>query len=836
MNSECVIKTIVYILVTALLCFAFYRIIIRLTALKISKGLAFAVGAGLSLLTETAVVLILAIVGNYNFILWGAISVFVSAAIILVEAVVRKNNVSDNSPDKESPLSKADFAKENKESVHNKYNRRVVSDIIFVFLLTVIVSAAVFLYMAFPTYYLRGGRDYGLYIVNGVHIAKEGSIRYGNDSTLRELREAFGDEIIIKYPGFYLDTEYDENGDYGSFNPQFLSMFPSACALAYDIWGLEGLVRVNAAVSLISLLISAFFLAEIYDRKAGILFALFWVICPAIIWNSRITESEVMTYFILILTGVIFYKAVEINSRALYYISAVLLTAGSFNRIDNYLFIMVFDVVLVIIALLDKKHWNTAFTTFLVSVLGEGLSLAYTFFYHKGYFLDHFEKSVLMYLLLGTLAVNAVTLAVFIFSRFLKECLFGRFVQNLAGKPSLKWIVTLGLAVFLKYYYGVLSAKEGYEQLTTQPVKEFGYYICPLMYIFFLAGIFILVGNLSRNEGHGKKIMLFYGFGMASLILYTVNPSISSDHFWMSRRWVSINFPFIMMLSSYAVSRIFNLKTKKIIDKVLLTGVTLIGLGIILFAMAGKDTLIYNKSYLKEYPSQYEAIAEDLPDNEIILTPNSDVASILRFIYGKEVYLIEWGTGIEEISELASKYGKNIYYLGGSVMSFYGEDCWNENLCLKGRFPEITFSEYPKEDEEIFYSFNLKKLNSKADILINNNRSLDIMPGLVMKNGVIENDVIFGEKEGVLFCGPFLQLPKGKYEYRLDIETEGSGELLLYSDNGRKVFAEESYSDPSGIIKGVINVNDEIDDFELSVIKSDEKSLLCREVSLIKIE
>ncbi|MBQ2184198.1 MAG: hypothetical protein II399_06130, partial [Lachnospiraceae bacterium] len=91
------------------------------------------------MLTETAVVLILAIAGNYNFILWGAISVLVSAAIILVEAVVRKNNVSDNSPDKESPLSKADFAKENKESVHNKYNRRVVSDIIFVFLLTVIV-------------------------------------------------------------------------------------------------------------------------------------------------------------------------------------------------------------------------------------------------------------------------------------------------------------------------------------------------------------------------------------------------------------------------------------------------------------------------------------------------------------------------------------------------------------------------------------------------------------------------------------------------------------------------------------------------------------------------
>ncbi|MBR5896441.1 MAG: hypothetical protein IKZ39_02355, partial [Lachnospiraceae bacterium] len=311
------------------------------------------------MLAETMAVMVLAMEGKYNFFLWSVICFLLSAGIILFDV----------------------FALKKKESENKINKRKAATDVIFVSLIIVIVSAAAFLYMVFPTYYLRGGRDYGLYIVNGVHIAKEGSIRYGYDNTLRELREVYGDEIIIKYPGFYLDTEYDENGDLGSYNPQFLSMFPSACALAYDIWGMEGLVRVNAAISVLSLLISVFFLADIYDRKTGIIFALFWVICPAIIWNSRITESEMMAYFILFLTGVIFYKAVECNTKALYFVATVLLTLGSFNRIDNYLFIMVFDTVLVIMALLNKNHRNTIFISFLLSVFGEVLSLAYTFFF-----------------------------------------------------------------------------------------------------------------------------------------------------------------------------------------------------------------------------------------------------------------------------------------------------------------------------------------------------------------------------------------------------------------------------------------------------------------------
>ncbi len=105
----------------------------------------------------------------------------------------------------------------------------------------------------FPTKYMPAGRDPGVYLINGVHIAKTGGITYESNVYLNEHYEEVKDLLKLDAPGFYSEYEYGISKEPGSVVTQFLHMFPSLLAVGYRVGGLEGLVRVNAFINFFAL-------------------------------------------------------------------------------------------------------------------------------------------------------------------------------------------------------------------------------------------------------------------------------------------------------------------------------------------------------------------------------------------------------------------------------------------------------------------------------------------------------------------------------------------------------------------------------------------------------
>ena len=532
-----IFKIIIFLLISFLLFVGIDKTLKRMSQDALSRGLRYSVSAGFSFVLETFLVFILALIGEYTFTAWVLLG-FAIAVLIIAIQIIFFINYKKNAPT-ETKFFIQGNSDENKKT-------KPVGILLGVIIFAVIISAT-FFYMAFPTYYLRGGRDYGLYIVNAVHIAESGSIEYKDDALFSEMKGVYNNNLIL-YPGFYYDSDLSGDKKENSYNPQFLSFSSCAFALFYDVWGLEGLVRCNGIIAVLALIVSICYVIEIMDKKAGLIFSLFWLFCPAVIWNSRITESEIMAYLLLILSVVIFNNAIKLKNNVLLCLSVLFLSVGSLNRIDNYLFFMVLDAVLIAIISTGKEFKKSVIIAFAISVFGEILSLVYIILFHQGYFLDHIEKKVLLYLLIGMVFMNALTIFVIIFSKYIKGQSIIFIADRISGFSNLKWIVTIAFAVFLKYYYNVLASVEKTYTLATQSVKEFGYYISPFMYILFLIGVFILIDRLKLKDGFMRRNMLLIGFGISSLLLYTVNPSISSDHFWMSRRWMVMNYPFIILI------------------------------------------------------------------------------------------------------------------------------------------------------------------------------------------------------------------------------------------------------------------------------------------------
>ena len=170
-------------------------------------------------------------------------------------------------------------------------------------------------------------------------------------------------------------------------------------------------------------------------------------------------------------------------------------------------------------------------------------------------------------------------------------------------------------------------------------------------------------------------------------------------------------------MAACAASYLLSISFSNTRVKIAVNMLSIIITGIILVEMALKDSMIWNKSYLKEYSNQYIEIASNIPKESIVLTGYGDIASILRFVYNRNVVMVDWDTNMEELSTKASEYGKNVYYLGEEQISEIGENCWEKNRILQATFPEESISEYPQKEELLNTEFMLLKLTENGNII-----------------------------------------------------------------------------------------------------------------------
>ena len=189
----------------------------------------------------------------------------------------------------------------------------------------------------FPTKYMPAGRDPGVYLINGVHIAKTGGITYESNVYLNEHYEEVKDLLKLDAPGFYSGYEYGISKEPGSVVTQFLHMFPSMLAVGYRLGGLEGLVRINAFINFFALGIMYLLAKRMFGEKAAGLALLFLTFNPAQLWAGRITQTELLSQMLLFFGIYWFYEGWETEKLRYAGYAGLLFGISTFNRIDAYI-------------------------------------------------------------------------------------------------------------------------------------------------------------------------------------------------------------------------------------------------------------------------------------------------------------------------------------------------------------------------------------------------------------------------------------------------------------------------------------------------------------------
>lgn len=625
----------------------------------------------------------------------------------------------------------------------------------------------------FPTKYMPAGRDPGVYLINGVHIAKTGGITYESNSYLNEHYEEVKDLIKIDAPGFYSEYEYGISEEPGSVVTQFLHMFPSLLAAGYRIAGLEGLVRVNAFLNFFALGVLYLLAKRMFREKAAWIALLFMAVNPAQLWAGRITQSELLSQLLLFLGIYWFYEGWEKEKIRYAGYAGLLFGISTFNRIDAYIigvgilfmwgYCEWFDV--------RKKYARTAAGLYLA--LGAA-ALGYGFAFSYPYYKVHLKRGLALIIGMNLVLAALVVLGQVILRIYRrnpaanKEGAGREKVQELIqGKASIILPAVLGAAALFAYVLRPILLKNYEEPVNLYAMRQFCWYVTIPAMILLFYGFYRI---LHKNQ-EWEKYLLFLAIGFSNLIAYIIRPSISPDHIWMSRRWIFICIPFVLMMAAYGVSRLgkTNHKGSYAVQ------------GVISLLIAG-TLLVQGRGFLTEkmydgMDEQYLETAEQLEDDKIYLTTNTSLAGSYRFLYGKNVFLLKNST--DRLQDYLQK--QETYYIGniGELDLFHVQAEELSEQRIEGTFLEKTTEHFPKTlcTEEMDASVYRLKAADRTEI------EIPMSVFTIAEGSQRSANVIEAEDAGYVFWGPYMKLEEGRYKAVFSIdaaeETKGKCEIAM---------------------------------------------------------
>ena len=709
----------------------------------------------------------------------------------------------------------------------------------------VLCLLALFFYASYTTQYLIGGRDPGVYTILGSHINNTGGL-YINDKNITQNYEKLKDLIRVGYPGFYPAYERGISTDPGRLVPQFLPMFPSILAVGYSLAGVTGALKINAFIAVLALLAFYAFAKEMIGRRGALLAAALLVLNPAQLWNARITQTELLSQFLFFSAMTVFTIGYKRNNWKLTAVSGILLGLGCFNRIDTYIFGLGIYFCTAYILLAHKKKARLFLTTAIPYTLFMGLSMAYGYFYSYPYYYDLWKAGSLKILALMNVVFALLVPLAYCIRRWIIDRkpvyfkhLFKDFMmlkrRHLPQWSALALFVLFLIAYFIRPIYFTGGAAIGTEQyFSANSLVEFGFYVPEIAMLFSILGIFFLV----RNKGL-HSYLIFLSIAMASIIGYTYRPSITPDHIWASRRWITVNIPAVLLLAVYGLNKL------KLKDKRMNQWVKTAVISMIAVFMVAQSGLFMFKSMLNGYNQGFVQAAEALPKEEMAFTDNIQIASPLTYIYGKTVYILKGEGFTQSMEEYIQEEGP-IYGVGwphrSQIGILFDKGISVDNAGsyqLTGQYPEKSRGAYPKGLYQRNYDVSINRLDYSPENLY---YTYSLATDFFTQNGIYEEDVLTaGGQAGFLLFGNYTPLPPGNYEISfsgaLPIDTDiEPGYIDITYNKGEQVLAKQSLKEYliDGQLNGTVafTLDKEVLDLEFRIYTEENVQLSLERVTL----
>jgi len=303
---------------------------------------------------------------------------------------------------------------------------------------------------------------------------------------------------------------------------------------------------------------------------------------------------------------------------------------------------------------------------------------------------------------------------------------------------------------------------------------EFSWYTSFIAVPLAIAGVCLVLRKEFKNR---ELSYLFLLTGLSCMLIYIYDPSINPDHIWASRRWVTVNIPFIMIMAAFVIHYIYtqiHFTNKKV------TNLTACGCAVIIIGYTGYNTLPFAVTpMLKDFDKQYELIVDGLDKDGIYFSNDEGVPGILRYVYGINAYRLRDPNNLDA---LLSSADHNVYVLNKTNMVNFNPQIDYTNITnhrVHGKYLLPTIGRYPDStyDHVIdIYLYKAALLNEPADEPMANILPPALFPS---RNSVSDDLRISSGDPGFLTYGPYLFIPAGHYTVTMNMELQSYSQDVL---------------------------------------------------------
>jgi Dolichyl-phosphate-mannose-protein mannosyltransferase len=605
-------------------------------------------------------------------------------------------------------------------------------------LLVVVLVALGALYAIYPTYFLLGGQDPGVYLLLGRWTARTGGLDV-NTAWAHEAWAATHGALALTYPGLGIGP------DPTRLIPQFVHLFPALLANAWTVGGLDAAVRANAIVAVAALANLFVLCRRLLDGRAALVTVLAVGLNPAFIWGARITLTEMLALWLNLLGLALLSVVFETGSVALGRAAGAVLGLGILNRLDAGLSVLAVFGFALAASVAEPRLRPAARGAASASLLASAVSYLDARINSAPYFGDLIERH-------GLNILMGVTVGVCL-AAWLLAAAPDRLLARLRLSEPAARRATLVLSVLLLAWlaFALLVRPRLQTSSGALAARELGWYLTPVAWPLMGMGVLCAL-----RERVWSRCLPLLTFAACSLFVYTDRTDITHQHIWASRRWLPHVIPLSLVLAALAQRSLFSLRGRaRVVGRVVgvLAGGTYFALSL------GFAQPFLFRSMLDGLPSAYERLANHVHSNSLktpLVTANEHLASILTYVYDTPTMLTAAnGSGALERRELAGReaVGFGAFELGD--VTEYSEP-------FVGRYLEMSSDHPPHELVDFPLPFTLGRIGGETyEVEVPATHSS--LGTLVGERGA-DGGVHTTGRAGTLQNGPWMSITPGQYE------------------------------------------------------------------------
>jgi len=389
--------------------------------------------------------------------------------------------------------------------------------------------------------YILGGKDPGVYVNEGVAIARSGAL-FRHDATVSAVPAAardlfFPNEGNEDYYGHRFMGVFINDPATGEVIDQFPQLFPASIAVGFELAGVAGAARTVTVWAVLGLLAVYFFGARLIGRLASFFAVLLLALNLVEVWFGRYPNAEVMMQTLLFGGLLALARGHQDEDPFLATVAGWLLGLLIFLRFDSFMAIAAMAAALAMAWAVRRQRIRLA--TIVPVVIATAAGLAYYVWPMRAYFFVY--KVNLPSPALGGAAVIAGLGITILAARF-RSAIGKTLARDLPWALGVALVVLAAYALFLRQPAGKLAAHDAASLRTFRDA-----------YVYWPALIAALAGCVMVTRREFWRDPAFFVVFAAFSVFFFYKIRVVPQELWMARRFVPMVLPGMFLLASGAL-------------------------------------------------------------------------------------------------------------------------------------------------------------------------------------------------------------------------------------------------------------------------------------------